>query len=90
LKLARSLKPEVSLLWSIQVGVCDPNCTLVARQVVPMPTFAVTVAFITLPGGADVLATPSMVAALVVIAAVAALGDAARATAENASVSTTP
>src|SRR4051794_35464265 len=60
--------------------VPDPNRTLVALQV-PDETFAVMVAEITLPGGAEVLATPSSVAFPIVIAADAAAGQAATANA---------
>jgi len=67
------------LAWSKQFDGCVPNLTRVALHVLPTPTSAVTVAFMTLPEGADVLATPSIVAPCVVILAAAAPGHAAKA-----------
>jgi hypothetical protein len=69
------------LAWSKQVDGSAPNRTPVALHVLPNLTSAVTVAFMTLPGGAEVLVTPSIVAASVVILAPAAPGQAAKATA---------
>jgi hypothetical protein len=69
----------------MQAAGSVPNPTLVALQVVNRETLAVTVARITLPGGAEVLVTPSSVAALGVIAAPAAPGHAAS-TAAHAAV----
>jgi hypothetical protein len=72
------------LAWSKQSDGSVPNRTRVALHVLPALTSAVTVAFMTLPGGAEVLATPSIVAASVVILAPAAPGQAAKATATTA------
>jgi hypothetical protein len=83
LKLTFLPNPGPWLPVSAQAAVCDPNCALVPRQVA-LVTFAVTVAFITLPGGDEVLVTPSIVALLVVIAPKAALGQAAAATTSSA------
>jgi hypothetical protein len=66
--------------WSKQVDGSAPNLTRVALHVLPAPTSAVTVAFMTLPDGAEVLVTPSIVAASVVIRAPAAPGQAPKAT----------